>query len=65
MWKGQNALQKADKGSKKVFQQQKKNKKGAMCSDKIPEAPVCAVWPSLLSTCVNAMLDKFLFEFPH
>lgn len=21
-------------------------------------------WPSLLSTCVSAMLDKFLFEFP-
>lgn len=26
--------------------------------------PVCS-WPSLLSTCVNAMLDKFLFEFPY
>lgn len=33
------------------------------CAPTNSQVPVCS-WTSLLSTCVNAMLDKFLFEFP-
>lgn len=34
------------------------------CAPPNSQDPVCS-WPSLLSTHVNATLDKFLFEFPH
>ena len=57
--KGKDAA-KVDKRSKRAFQSRGK---GAMRTYKFPRPG--ARWPSLLSTCVSAMLDKFLFEFPH
>lgn len=53
-------LHKRTKGQRGCF----KAKEQGPCAPTNSQDLVCS-WPSLLSTCVNAMLDKFLFEFPH